>query len=42
MIGENMLCSNLYVETQSAVTATDIKGFSVDDRAYPDLTTLYK
>lgn len=41
-VKEDLMCVNLYESLRSSVVGADIKGFSVRERAYIDITTLYK
>ncbi len=42
ILKDQMICSNLYPEVQSAITSTQLKGLTLTDRSYLDLGTLYK
>ena len=39
---EDFTCTNAYVLTKSSIVGKDIKGFSIRERSYIDVTALYK
>lgn len=42
MLKEQTVCSNLYSEMKATVVGKDIKGYSMRERGFMDVTTMYK
>lgn len=41
-VKEDLMCVNLYEALRSSIVGADIKGFSIRERGYVDVTTLFK